>query len=353
METLITDMLQGGNPLTVGVGIVIEVIRKNNSDYDPENVGGPDSIPTTYDPIYLGTLLRLFADRIPDFMNLILSSKHNVIDENGKVHAVERGQLNSAWGAKIEPLGFDRFKTCELMAELLHCSNMGLLNEPGSEDFVRQRDAERERLVSSAPEQGEASQTEEQAKSPADDNTGNAEAEGSSLNVPDEEREMKKDIIKEESETRNSSPPLSDQLGKTNLDGDNKPSEEQNTNQASSSSNDLPLLSPHPEDVPAPLSAAAQETASTTSNAAAAAAAGEEAGESSSSSEKKEDHPVPVDVLARQCIQSDVDGRPVVGDYLKTMFVDHRVVPSILVSFFSFLSFFLSFFLLFLSSPHV
>ncbi|KPI40644.1 Extragenic suppressor of kinetochore protein 1 [Cyphellophora attinorum] len=36
METLISAMLQGGNPLTVGVGIVIEVIRKNNSDYDPK-----------------------------------------------------------------------------------------------------------------------------------------------------------------------------------------------------------------------------------------------------------------------------------------------------------------------------
>ncbi|EHA20752.1 hypothetical protein ASPNIDRAFT_204770, partial [Aspergillus niger ATCC 1015] len=146
VESLIKAMLQGGNPLTVGVGIVIEVIRKNNSDYDPENINGPDSLPTTYDPIYLGNLLRLFAKHIPDFMALIQSSKHTVND-GGKVRSVERGKLNSAWGAKIEPLGFDRFKTCELMAELLHCSNMGLLNEPGSDDYVRQRDAERERLM--------------------------------------------------------------------------------------------------------------------------------------------------------------------------------------------------------------
>ncbi|KAJ9324313.1 hypothetical protein DTO027B5_4164 [Paecilomyces variotii] len=145
VETLIQHMLQGGNPLTVGVGIIIEVIRKNNSDYDPENVGGPDSEPTTYDPIYLGTLLRLFADHIPDFMTLILSSKRNV-NEGGQNKIVERGELSTAWGNKIEPLGFDRFKTCELMAELLHCSNMGLLNEIGSEEYIRQRDAERERL---------------------------------------------------------------------------------------------------------------------------------------------------------------------------------------------------------------
>jgi len=59
---------------------------------------------------------------------------------------IERQDLKVAWGDKIEPLGFDRFKTCELMAELLHCSNMGLLNERGSEEEVRSRDAEREQL---------------------------------------------------------------------------------------------------------------------------------------------------------------------------------------------------------------
>ena len=145
MQSLVESMLQGGNPLTVGVGIVIEVIRKNNSDYDPENGHNPDAPPTSHDPIYLGTLLRMFAEHVPDFMQLILSSKHT-ITEGETTKVVERGNLSSAWGTQIEPLGFDRFKTCELMAELLHCSNMGLLNEKGSEEFVRQRDAERERL---------------------------------------------------------------------------------------------------------------------------------------------------------------------------------------------------------------
>lgn len=123
-------MLHGGNPLTVGVGIVIEVIRKNNSDYDPENGHNPEAPPTNHDPIYLGTLLRMFAKHVPDFMELILSSKHTVTDGE-KTKVTERGKLSSAWGTEIEPLGFDRFKTCELMAELLHCSNMGLLNERG------------------------------------------------------------------------------------------------------------------------------------------------------------------------------------------------------------------------------
>ena len=160
MQTLIGSMLRGGNPLTVGVGIVIEVIRKNNSDYDPENCQNPDSPPTSHDPIYLGTLLRMFARHVPDFMALILSSKHTVTD--GEItKTVDRGHLASAWGTKIEPLGFDRFKTCELMAELLHCSNMGLLNERGSEEFIRERDAERERLkaqgaFSERPSEGSA-----------------------------------------------------------------------------------------------------------------------------------------------------------------------------------------------------
>lgn len=145
IEKLISDMLKGGNPLTVGVGIVIEVIRKNNSDYDPDVGSEANSLPSSRDPIYLGTLLRMFAQRVPDFMELILSPNHTIGGGDGPIN-IRRKDLNAAFGGKIEPLGFDRFKTCELMAELLHCSNMGLLNEIGSEEFVKARDAERERL---------------------------------------------------------------------------------------------------------------------------------------------------------------------------------------------------------------
>ena len=145
IENLLSNMLRGGNPLTVGVGMIIEVIRKNNSDYDPDVGAGPDSVPSSNDPIYLGTLLRCFAKRVPDFMGLLLSPTHAVAEGNSQI-TIKRKELGVAFGNKIEPLGFDRFKTCELMAELLHCSNMGLLNERGSEAFVRQRDEERERL---------------------------------------------------------------------------------------------------------------------------------------------------------------------------------------------------------------
>ncbi len=145
IEKLLSNMLRGGNPLTVGVGMIIEVIRKNNSDYDPDVSAGPDSQPSSNDPIYLGTLLRCFAKRVPDFMSLLLSPTHAVADGNSQI-TIKRQELGVAFGNKIEPLGFDRFKTCELMAELLHCSNMGLLNERGSEQYVRERDQERERL---------------------------------------------------------------------------------------------------------------------------------------------------------------------------------------------------------------
>ncbi|KAH6884816.1 SIT4 phosphatase-associated protein-domain-containing protein [Thelonectria olida] len=134
VEQLIQYMLCGGNPLTVGVGIVIEVIRKNNSDYDPDMGTEANAVPSSSDPIYLGTLLRLFAQNVPKFMSLIMEAP------------TEKNKINSTFGDKLEPLGFDRFKTCELMAELLHCSNMGLLNEPGSEELIAARDAERNRL---------------------------------------------------------------------------------------------------------------------------------------------------------------------------------------------------------------
>lgn len=127
-------MLSGGNPLTVGVGIIIEVIRKNNSDYDPDVGTEPNAIPSSRDPIYLGTLLRLFADNVPNFIRLIMTGPS------------PKRAMASTFGETLEPLGFDRFKTCELMAELLHCSNMGLLNEVGAEQIIATRDAERQRL---------------------------------------------------------------------------------------------------------------------------------------------------------------------------------------------------------------
>ena len=78
-------------------------------------------------------------------MELVHNPNHSVLNKDGTT-SIKKRELKTAFGEKIEPLGFDRFKTCELMAELLHCSNMALLNERGSEAEVKRRDIERERL---------------------------------------------------------------------------------------------------------------------------------------------------------------------------------------------------------------
>jgi SIT4 phosphatase-associated protein len=107
-----------------------------HSDYDIEPVLSltlESHPPTSRDPIYLGTMLRLFASRINDFQRLL-----------AKPRSVP-ASIATTFG-HIEPLGFERFRICELYAELLHCSNMVLLNDPRGEEIVRERDIERERL---------------------------------------------------------------------------------------------------------------------------------------------------------------------------------------------------------------
>ncbi|KAG2027221.1 hypothetical protein GB937_000959 [Aspergillus fischeri] len=413
VETLITAMLQGGNPLTVGVGIVIEVIRKNNSDYDPETIGGPDSPPTTYDPIYLGNLLRIFAKHIPDFMALIRSSKHT-INDNGKVRSVERRQLSSAWGAKIEPLGFDRFKTCELMAELLHCSNMGLLNEPGSDEYVRQRDAERERLfregafnphkdssalegndstadfingsvidsgspedsrvieISNAGEDGfedvdssgvlvdkeklaERKEPDSQQTEPevGDEPRTSATMEDEVKDAGEANDHAEAEIDTKEGNSSDRDLPstvsdLTDQLDAMDL-GDQRASEETTAQEDVGKSETLPSndsdtpsaaqMSSDPEAVPAPLFSKTQQekepVASTPDT------AGQVGNAQDSTNPELESVPSDTDAEdvrahINSYVQLDPNGQPVVGDYLKIMFVKNQVVPTILDFFFRF-----------------
>ncbi|CAI1509808.1 hypothetical protein SEUBUCD646_0J01140 [Saccharomyces eubayanus] len=134
MKQLMDIMLKGGTSLNNGVGIIIELIRKNNSDYDVIQANYTtikSHPPTDRDPIYLGYLVKLFSERMPDF-NKILTEKKIT-------------PLQTSYGT-IEPLGFERFKICELIAELLHCSNMTLLNEPNGYSIVKERDIERDRI---------------------------------------------------------------------------------------------------------------------------------------------------------------------------------------------------------------
>lgn len=132
IRLLVDMMLQGGTGLSNGVGIVIEIIRKNNSDYDPVPVvyvTVESHPPTPRDPIYLGTLVKIFAEKLPEFTKLLEKPISKTLD--------------TPFG-KIEPLGFERFKICELVAELIHCSNMALLNDQKGEELVKERDEIRE-----------------------------------------------------------------------------------------------------------------------------------------------------------------------------------------------------------------
>ncbi|GMF60949.1 unnamed protein product [[Candida] boidinii] len=135
VRKLVDMMLHGGTGLSNGVGIVIEIIRKNNSDYDFVPVlyiTIESHPPTPRDPIYLGTLVKVFSEALPKFTKM-LERKENKV-------------LETPFG-QIEPLGFERFKICELIAELLHCSNMALLNDEKGEEIVRERDEVRESLI--------------------------------------------------------------------------------------------------------------------------------------------------------------------------------------------------------------
>lgn len=133
------------------VTILIELIRKNNSDYDL-NCGTYSSIlqnnngeqtgevsvyvmyqwlkdfdqnpPGPRDPVFLGDMLRLFSDNMEAISELI--------DLDASVPAA------AARGA--EALGVTKFKLFELIAELLHCSNMILINSRKIAYVIKIRD---------------------------------------------------------------------------------------------------------------------------------------------------------------------------------------------------------------------
>ncbi|ODV97870.1 hypothetical protein PACTADRAFT_185823 [Pachysolen tannophilus NRRL Y-2460] len=121
--------LSGGHALTTCVGIIIEVIRKNNSDYDSIDVLDDDysnSPPSSRDPIYLGVMLARFSSGLK-----ILTDRY--------LKNYEAAMLPTTIG-ELEPVGFERFKIVELIAELLHCSNMHLMNNMGSDEIIKKRE---------------------------------------------------------------------------------------------------------------------------------------------------------------------------------------------------------------------
>ncbi|SMN21716.1 similar to Saccharomyces cerevisiae YJL098W SAP185 Protein that forms a complex with the Sit4p protein phosphatase and is required for its function [Maudiozyma saulgeensis] len=149
MSELIANMLKGGTCLSNGVGIIIELIRKNNSDYDYVQVMHTTletHPPNDRDPIYLGHMLKLFAENIHAFNDILVETTTPILD--------------TSFG-RIEPVGFERFKICELVAELLHCSNMSLLNEKKAPQIIEERDHAREILLKKQLEEAASPDGEE------------------------------------------------------------------------------------------------------------------------------------------------------------------------------------------------
>ncbi|CCE61670.1 hypothetical protein TPHA_0A05960 [Tetrapisispora phaffii CBS 4417] len=122
-----------GYSLNIIIGVIIELIRKNNHDFDHINILNEtlnSSPPSDRDPIYLGYLLTIFAENLQTIYQILIDV------ENDDTIPLLENQI----GQKFKPLGFERLKIVELIAELLHCSNMGILNSKNSMQIAIERD---------------------------------------------------------------------------------------------------------------------------------------------------------------------------------------------------------------------
>ncbi|KAG0216830.1 hypothetical protein BGX33_012050 [Mortierella sp. NVP41] len=108
------DAPYSSSTLINGVTIFIELIRRNNSDYDVEPLL-PNATEPAREAVDLSDLLKVLATRIEDFKDLLIVPRSTT------------GPILTSIG-KQTPLGFERLKICEMFAELLHCSNMAVLN---------------------------------------------------------------------------------------------------------------------------------------------------------------------------------------------------------------------------------
>jgi SIT4-associating protein SAP185/190 len=307
MERLSDLMLCGGTSLANGVGIIIEIIRKNNSDYDFVPVlyiTIESHPPNSRDPIYLGHLIKIFQKKIPEFTKLLKNSK--------------TPDLETPFG-KIEPLGFERFKICELIAELLHCSNMGLLNDASGEEIVYERDQERKRVIELEKQQQEEFQDDLDLSNEASRNidrlsiTSKNESHNDDADNDSEHEEEAEGVVdndNDESDNNNNKTP--EELSESNL----KKVEGGNSEEKDLINND-------------------EETDSTTITA--------------SSNDENDDSKQPI--LESEPDSDDVDATleikyddqelevrrdPVVGDQLKIALADNQVILIILQMFFKF-----------------
>lgn len=122
-------VLRGGRAAAASVALVIEIIRKNNSDYDEVDVRDTTLAshpPGARDPVCLEHLLTLFLEQLA-----VLVERYD---------SIELPVQPVLGGEPAEPLGPDRFRVGELVAELLHCLNMKLVNDREALAVVAERD---------------------------------------------------------------------------------------------------------------------------------------------------------------------------------------------------------------------
>ncbi|KAJ7029390.1 SIT4 phosphatase-associated protein-domain-containing protein [Mycena alexandri] len=131
------------------IAILIELIRKNNSDYfEPylfhtlrnrliqvqqqlhtttlDDDGGRETLERALHEmvdrmgiVHLGAVLEILCARLDVFQRYL------------KAPRSFNGPISTTVGT-LTPLTFERYRIAELLAELLHCSNMALLNRPSS-----------------------------------------------------------------------------------------------------------------------------------------------------------------------------------------------------------------------------
>ena len=263
-------------------------------------------------------MLRLFASRIGDFQKLLAKPKS------------VPSSIATTFG-RIEPLGFERFRICELYAELLHCSNMVLLNEPRGESIVLERDIERERL-----------RKEGRAK-PApnvdlwgDTDLGNGRQWGTE---PVSSDESDAGDSKDEKEIAVSN---GNQGTSTNRDLEEKPTNASRTtpNQLqdiTEATVELVVPSQQEQVLESPGDGSVDPEPADTDPRTEV----ESAGATSPTTSPKDDKPVSSDDQQRQDqplippVGNSAASRPVVGDFLKMQFVEAKVLPSVVDLFFS------------------
>ncbi|KAG0145839.1 hypothetical protein CROQUDRAFT_93429 [Cronartium quercuum f. sp. fusiforme G11] len=118
-ETIITNQSITSS-LINSLSIIIDLIRRNNSDFSEHQIlihsknsqKGPAIVP-------LMSLLETVIKRLPDLQNFL------------KCPLNEIKPIKTSAGSII-PLKLERFRIIELYAELLHCSNMSMVNRSPS-----------------------------------------------------------------------------------------------------------------------------------------------------------------------------------------------------------------------------